>query len=410
MSCLKKFIAVLLALCLLLCLCAGCGKQSGPGGSSGTESSKESSKSSAPDATTDAGGTEDPEPPADEEAPSLPDGSHGAIWSVSIPELVGKPLRADQVALAGNGVVYTMLLEYIDGHGAYQLFAYDPATGKADGPLWEAEYVSRFSALEDGRLGVSAQLYRELRVLRLLPYSDSTLSSPVVPPTNITPTVAAGFDAYCCNDPDTWDLLLYDCGTEETTLIRAGDNDPFTAAIPWYLSPDRRYVGYQYEDYNTVYLYDTQEGTENAYQLPALEAYGPSYRPKAGIGSVVYLFENASGEGELTDRCWRIKDGGELEELTLPFQYRNGCEPLEKADAIIITDDNFTAKETEDCAIYLLDESGAAYVANYRLPANHWLSDAAVSGDRMVLSVYEGGRGLNDELYYLIETGFSKIG
>lgn len=404
----KKSIAVFLAFCLLLCACTGRAGQSDPGGSSKAEVSG----SSVSDAENGADKTEGP---ADTEDASPADGDDGAAWSVSLRELMEKPARASHLALAEDGTVYAIIPEFDqDNTKKPYLISYDPSTEEIAQVGWDADYVYRLSVLEDGRLGVLADPGDGPRVMRLRLYSDASFDSPTIHSGEET-AVAAGYDAYCYNDPETGDLLLYDCAAEKTTVICAGDGNGTRSAVARYLSPDKRYVVYDKFkdggfDSDNAYLYDVESGEETVYPLPTVESTTRPFRYKAGIGGTIYFFENASGEDELTDRCWTVKDGGEPEELTLPFQYRNGSEPLEKPNAIILTDEDYDVKQTEASAIYIIGADGAFYMADYKVPAKHWLSDAAISGDRMVLAVYEGGHSAEDPLGYLIETGFSKIG
>lgn len=406
----KKITAVLLIFCLLLCACAGRTGQSDPGSSSRTEVSG----SSMPDAGNDADKTEGP---ADTEDISPADGDDGAVWSVSLRELMGRPVEVNRLALAGDGTIYAIAEEFNDNNTPSTrpyLVAYDPSTEEMSKVGWDADYVYRLSVLEDGRLGVLADPGDGPRVMRLRLYSDASFDSPTIHSGEET-AVAAGYDAYCYNDPETGDLLLYDCAAEKATVICAGDGNGTHSAVARYLSPDKQYVVYDKFkdggfDSDNAYLYDVESGEETVYPLPTVESVTRPFRYKAGIGGTIYFFENASGENELTDRCWIVKDGGEAEELTLPFQYRNGSEPLEKANAIILTDEDYDVKQTEASAIYIIGADGAFYVADYKVPAKHWLADAAISGDRMVLTVYEGGHRAGDGVYYLIETGFSKIG
>lgn len=407
----KKFFALILTLCLLLCPCAGCAGQADPG----SPSKGENAGDSTPGAGSEASRTEES---MNTESPSPADAAEGALWSVSLRELMGKPVMARNIAFAGDGVVYAILEEVneynIDITRPY-LVSFDPAAGEVIPVGWDADYVRRFTVLEDGRIGALADPGDGPRMMRFRLGSEVTDVSPVIPDSGAEVAVAPGYDAYCYNETQTGDLLLYRCATEETTLIYAGDGEGKRKSLVCYLSPGGRYVVYikfvdGLLDNDTAYLYDAETGEETAYPLPTVESDVRSSRYTAGIGDTVYFFENDSGKEELTNRCWRVRNGGELEELALPFQYRNGSGPIETADAAIFTDRNYDVKQTEASPIYLLDADGTAYVADYQLPAKHWLAAAAVSGDRLVLSVYEGGRDVGDWVYYLIETGFSEIG
>ena len=395
----------------MLCACAGCAVPSDPGSASGAEDPV----SSAPSADNDASQTEEP---ADAENPSPADGDGGAVWSASLRELMGKPVRAGNIALAGDGTVYAILEEFNEDN-TYStlpyLISYDPAAGEVTPVGWDAAHVGRFTVLEDGRLGVLADPGDGLRLMRLRLYSDVSDVSPVITCSDGETAVAAGYDFYCCNDRETGDLALYDLATGTATVICPGDGAGTRKAIAYYLSPGGRYAVYfKFQDglldCDTAYLYNAETGVETAYPLPVVESTARSSRAIAGVGDTVYFFESDSGQGGLTDRCWRVKDGGELEELTLPFQYRNGSGSIETTNAIILTDDLYSVREAEISSVYIIDEDGKVYVADYKVPAGHWLADAAVSGEQLVLAVYEGGHSVDDSVYYLIETGFSKIG
>lgn len=404
----KKFFAIFLTICLLLCLCAGCAGQSAPGSSSKGESSGENTGSSAPEAGSDAGQTEEP---INTEGPSPADIAEGAVWSVSLRGLMGKPVIASNIALAGDGVVYAILAEVneynIDITRPY-LVSYDPAAGEVIPVGWDAKYVGRFTVLEDGRIGALADPGDGLRLMRFRLGSEVTDVSPVIPTSDGETAVTTGYDAYCCND-ETGDLVLYADG--EATVVCPGGGGGNRNAIAYYLSPDGRYVVYLkfvggLLDVDTAWLYDAQTGEERSYSFPAVETIARPSRAMAGLGSSFYFFENEGREEPFSNRCWRIRDGGELEELTLPFQYSNGSGPITAGDAILFSDGD----EEQASPIYLLHEDGTASLADYALPAEHYLHAAAVSGDRLVLSVYEGGRYMGDSVHYLIETGFSKIG
>lgn len=410
----KKFFALFLTICLLLCLCAGCAGQSDPGSSSKAESSGENTGSSAPEAGNDASQTEEP---IDTESPAPAEEADGALWSVSLRELMGKPVKARNIALAGDGVVYAILEEVneynIDITLPY-LVTYDPAAGEVTPVGWDADYVGRFTVLEDGRIGALADPGDGLRLMRFRLASDVTDVSPVITTSDGETAVSAGYDFYCCNDGETGDLALYDLAAGTATVICPGNGGGSRNAIAQYLSPDGRYAVYiKFQggllDCDTVYLYDAETGIETAYPLPTVESDVRPYRPMAAVGDAVYFFENASGKGELTNRCWRMKDGGEPEELALPFQYRNGGEQLKGISGAVIFADS-SDDQTEATPVYLLDADGAAYLADYRIPMDHYLSTAAMSGDRLVLSVYEGGHSGGDEVFYLVESGFSRIG
>lgn len=400
----KKFIALILTLCLLLCLCAGCAGQADPGSSSEAESVE----NSAPDKTEGSMDAEEPAP--------MGNADSGVVWSADVRELMGKPMIVSRLAIAEDGLIYAVLQEYDmeDKINPY-LISYDPAAGTVSRPLWEARHINHLAALENGELGVLAQTEDTKYLFRLSTDGEVLFQSPAIPDSGAEVEVTEGYDAYCYNETQTGDLLLYRCATEETTLICAGDGEGKRKSLVCYLSPGGRYVVYikfvdGLLDNDTAYLYDAETGEETVYPLPTVESDVRSSRYESGAGTAVYFFENDSGKEELTNRCWRVRDGGELEELSLPFQYRNGSGPIKTSNTIILTDRNYDVRQTEASPIYLLDEDGTAYVADYEVPAGHWLSAAAISGDHLVLSIYEGGRDVGDSVYYLIETGFSKIG
>lgn len=353
----------------------------------------------------------------DTESPAPAAEAEGALWSVSLRELMGKPVKVRNIALAGDGTIYAIIEEFNENN-TYSvqpyLVTYDPAAGEVTPVGWDADHVGRFTVLEDGRIGALADPGDGLRLMRFRLAGDVSDVSPVITTSDGETAVSAGYDFYCCNDRETGDLVLYDLAAETAMVICPGNGGGSRNAIAQYLSPDGRYAGYiKFQggllDCDTVYLYDAETGIETAYPLPTVESDVRPYRPMAAVGDAVYFFENASGKGELTNRCWRMKDGGEPEELALPFQYRNGGEQLKGISGAVIFADS-SDDQTEATPVYLLDADGAAYLADYRIPMDHYLSTAAMSGDRLVLSVYEGGHSGGDEVFYLVESGFSRIG